>query len=207
MSCQNRPIRSSSRSSSGGHIIDSLLLPKVLDLITEFGGTYRIDKIHVGQTRSDPSSVVIAVEALSEELLGKILAQIADHGAVPVHVPGLRTGRSGHRGGLPGELLQLHEPAHPGPSGIGIGSAVADQEMDCGICVDPEPRDRPLRSDVRCPASDRSSCSDTAACESFPIDRPGEGQSFGFMSSAVSTEKPGGVTVRQIAADLHRIQR
>jgi len=82
---------------------------------------------------------------------------------------------------------------------------VADQEMDCGICVDPEHRT------ARCVAM-----SDVRLGQKFvvghrgvkvvPIDRPGEGESFGFMSSAVSTEKPKGVTVRQIAADLHRIR-
>ena len=32
-----------------GHIIDSLLLPKVLDVITTAGGSFRIKKITIGQ--------------------------------------------------------------------------------------------------------------------------------------------------------------
>ena len=32
-----------------GHIIDSLLLPKILDLITGNGGSFRINKISIGQ--------------------------------------------------------------------------------------------------------------------------------------------------------------
>ena len=42
-----------------GHIIDSLLLPKVLDVITELGGSYRIQDITIGQTRQDQSLAVI----------------------------------------------------------------------------------------------------------------------------------------------------
>ena len=65
-----------------GHIIDSLILPKVLDTITGNGGTFRITKITVGQARQDPSFALIEVRANSAELLEQILAQIADHGAV-----------------------------------------------------------------------------------------------------------------------------
>ena len=66
-----------------GHIIDSLILPKVLDSITAGGGKFRISKITIGQSRHDPSYAVVEVRAATEALLEKILAQIADHGAVP----------------------------------------------------------------------------------------------------------------------------
>ncbi len=38
-----------------GHIIDSLLLPKVLDEILTRGGTYVLKDIRVGQRQTDPS--------------------------------------------------------------------------------------------------------------------------------------------------------
>src|SRR5438105_8952240 len=66
-----------------GHIIDSLILPKVLDTITANGGNFRITNISIGQARHDPSSAVVEVRAGSEERMQMILAQIADHGAVP----------------------------------------------------------------------------------------------------------------------------
>src|SRR6201991_5009871 len=68
-----------------GHIIDSLILPKVLDGITAAGGAFRIKDIAIGHGRSDPSFARIEVRAASEAALEAILAQIADHGAVPVH--------------------------------------------------------------------------------------------------------------------------
>src|SRR5262245_48361096 len=67
-----------------GHIIDSLLLPKVLDRITAAGGAFKIERIAIGQDRSDPSFALIEVHAPSAERLSQILADIADHGAVPV---------------------------------------------------------------------------------------------------------------------------
>ncbi|HEV3137952.1 MAG TPA: hypothetical protein VGZ26_08605, partial [Pirellulales bacterium] len=65
-----------------GHIIDSLILPKVLDLITAGNGTFRIKKITIGQARSDASFALVEVRASSAEQLDDILGQIADHGAV-----------------------------------------------------------------------------------------------------------------------------
>ena len=67
-----------------GHIIDSLILPKILDVITAGGGAFRIKNIAIGQSRHDPSYALVEVRAASAAELAEILAQIADHGAVPV---------------------------------------------------------------------------------------------------------------------------
>ena len=46
-----------------GHIIDSLLLPKILDEILTRGGTYVIKDIQIGQRQADPSHARIEVRA------------------------------------------------------------------------------------------------------------------------------------------------
>ena len=66
-----------------GHIIDSLILPKILDGITAAGGSFRIKEISIGHARSDPSFALVQVRAASAERLAHILSQIRDHGAVP----------------------------------------------------------------------------------------------------------------------------
>ena len=38
-----------------GHIIDSLILPKILDEIMVLGGRFTIEDVHIGQQRHDPS--------------------------------------------------------------------------------------------------------------------------------------------------------
>ncbi|MDH4302399.1 MAG: TIGR00300 family protein, partial [Nitrospira sp.] len=38
-----------------GHIIDSLVLAKVLDLILMMGGTFDLEDVHIGKTREEPS--------------------------------------------------------------------------------------------------------------------------------------------------------
>src|SRR5437016_4385873 len=67
-----------------GHIIDSLLLPKVLDEILTGGGSYVIKEIKVGQQQSDPSYARIEVRAATADALRGLLDRIHDHGAVPV---------------------------------------------------------------------------------------------------------------------------
>ena len=52
-----------------GHIIDSLILPKILDIITSGGGSFRIKNISIGQARTDPSHTVVPIGADSEEQL------------------------------------------------------------------------------------------------------------------------------------------
>src|SRR5438105_13369233 len=67
-----------------GHIIDSLLLPKVLDEILTRGGTYVVKDIRIGQRQTDPSYARLEIRAGTSQLLEDILAAIHDHGAVPV---------------------------------------------------------------------------------------------------------------------------
>ncbi|HET9866753.1 MAG TPA: TIGR00300 family protein, partial [Nitrospira sp.] len=64
-----------------GHIIDSLILAKVLDSILMMGGTFDLEQVSIGKTRSEPSHARIVVRAGSAKLLADILRAIQPHGA------------------------------------------------------------------------------------------------------------------------------
>src|SRR5262245_14917713 len=68
-----------------GHIIDSLILPKVLDEIITLGGRFEIVNVRIGNRRTDPSYARLNVSAETPETLDRILAEIGQHGAVPIH--------------------------------------------------------------------------------------------------------------------------
>src|SRR5262249_11659506 len=68
-----------------GHIIDSLLLPKVLDETLTRGGTYVLKEVKIGERQSDPSHARIEVRAPNADVLEDILGAIHDHGATPVN--------------------------------------------------------------------------------------------------------------------------
>ena len=63
-----------------GHIIDSLILAKVLDTILMMGGTYDIKEISIGKKREDSSHARIVVLASSPDLLTNILRATQPHG-------------------------------------------------------------------------------------------------------------------------------
>ncbi len=64
-----------------GHIIDSLILAKVLDTIVMMGGTFDLKEVQIGTTREEPSRAKIVVRATSSGLLAEILQAIQPHGA------------------------------------------------------------------------------------------------------------------------------
>src|SRR5947209_4182945 len=67
-----------------GHIIDSLLLPKILDRILQMGGSFEIRECRIGSRRVDPSLARIAVSAPDSGLLEAILGDLVEHGATAV---------------------------------------------------------------------------------------------------------------------------
>ena len=64
-----------------GHIIDSLILPKVLDQILTRGARFKITEIKIGQTRVDQSFARIEVTADTSENLDALIARLLQHGA------------------------------------------------------------------------------------------------------------------------------
>lgn len=64
-----------------GHIIDSLILPKVLDEILTRGGTFRIDEVRIGQNRVDQSYARVEVSTSTAEALDELILRIRQHGA------------------------------------------------------------------------------------------------------------------------------
>src|SRR5688500_19814593 len=63
-----------------GHIVDSLLLPKILDLIVEAGVDYRLDEVVIGRTNLDPSRVVIELSHPEEAAIDALCERLAVHG-------------------------------------------------------------------------------------------------------------------------------
>src|SRR6185295_1429613 len=64
-----------------GHIIDNQTLPRILDQIVALGADYRIDKIDIGHTRTDPSAARVTVSAKDEATLQSVLELITRTGA------------------------------------------------------------------------------------------------------------------------------
>lgn len=183
-----------------GHIIDSLILPKILDCITSAGAEFQIKQITIGQGRDDPSYARIAVKAASEVRLRELLDTISDHGARPVVDHDCRLAAADIAGAFPeGFYSTTNQKTEVRIAGRWI--AVQMQEMDCGIAIDM------ATGTARCvPMTDvqlgEQIVVGHAGVRVFPEEKAAHGQSFEFMNSAVSTEKPKGVAIRQVAEQL-----
>jgi lysine-ketoglutarate reductase/saccharopine dehydrogenase-like protein (TIGR00300 family) len=197
--------RSSQEVELRGHIIDSLILPKVLDSITAAGGEFTIRHIAIGQGRQDPSHAVIEVRADTQSQLESILAVIADHGAVPVAEQDCQLAAADIAGTFPEDFYSSTNQR----TEVRIGGRwlrVEDQEMDCGIVVDAQ------KGTARCVAMSDVQFGETLVVghhgvRVFPPARVEASHTFEFMNSAVSTEKPKGIIVRRIAEQLHRARQ
>ncbi len=64
-----------------GHIIDSLILPKVLDQILTGGASFNIVEFKIGQQRVDQSQARIEVSAPSQEVLDELIQRLHQQGA------------------------------------------------------------------------------------------------------------------------------
>src|SRR5438445_7736043 len=185
-----------------GHIIDSLILPKVLDGILTHGGSFNLKDIRIGQHQADPSYVRIEVRGPNQQVLAEILDVIHDHGAVPTLTQDCTVVPADMDGAFPENFYSTTNYRTQVRLG-GEWIEVEDQEMDCGILVDPE------GAAARCIAMADVHKGDLIVVgrqglRVFPADSSARQNLFEFMASPVSSEKPKGVTVREIAAAVRR---
>jgi lysine-ketoglutarate reductase/saccharopine dehydrogenase-like protein (TIGR00300 family) len=185
-----------------GHIIDSLILPKVLDEIITHGGSFEIKDIQIGQRQNDLSHALVEVRAPSATVLQEVLAAIHDHGAVPIAVQDCTIIPADMDGAFPENFYSTTSFRTQVRLG-GEWIDVEDQEMDCGILIDPE------GGAARCIAMADVRKGDRIVVgrqglRVLPAETLARTNLFEFMASPVSSEKPKGVTVREIAAAMNR---
>jgi lysine-ketoglutarate reductase/saccharopine dehydrogenase-like protein (TIGR00300 family) len=191
-----------------GHLMDTGILARVLDDVLEYGGDYRIESLDLGRQHEDESRALVAISADESERLDRILMRVQIHGANAVD-PGTATTRPAPADGvfpddfysttnldtfvrLEREWLRVRNP-----------------EMDCGLVVGEEDGRPAVRtvpvSDVR--AGEQVVCGAAGVRVEMPASvARGEEETFGFMNSAVSSEKPQALLVRQIAERMREVK-
>ena len=183
-----------------GHIVDSLLLPKILDRILQMGGTFEIRECKIGARRVDPSYARIAIRAASAADLDEILGDLVEHGASPVDPEDAKVEAADISGAFPDHFYSTTNQRTQLRLG-GRWIDVSDQEMDCGIAVDP------VAKTARCvPMVDVQAGMPIVVGHDglrvVPTERPREASLFGFMGSGVSSEKPKAVSLQGVADSI-----
>ncbi len=188
-----------------GHLIDTAALSRVLNDVDEYGGDYVVERFDIGHGADGPSYARITVSAESEETLQRILMRLQIHGVNQVD-PGEAEVDLAERDGVFPDGFYSTTNLETQVRLDGHWVRVRNPEMDCGLVVDTQDsneadavvRTLPM-SDVR--AGMRIVCGASGIKVTVPISTKAE-DSFGFMDSDVSSEKPQAVLVRQVAEGM-----
>ncbi|MCH7912562.1 MAG: TIGR00300 family protein [Deltaproteobacteria bacterium] len=190
-----------------GHIIDSLILPKVLDLIVNLGGDFEILQVQVGHRRTDRSYAQILIETKSSDVLDQILARVREHGALSLDEGegSVRLESAPQDGVFPegfyattnlATLIRLEEK----------WLEVQLPEMDCGIRVDVSRKHAESVPLHKVKKGDLTVVGHRGV-KVLPVERQVPHEVFEFMSSSVSTERPKGLLIREIAESMKKVRR
>ncbi|HZQ83229.1 MAG TPA: TIGR00300 family protein [Acidimicrobiales bacterium] len=183
-----------------GHIIDSLILAKVLDVILASGADYQVLDVDIGKTNTDTSRVRLEVRADDEDALASLLTELQVHGANRVHVTDAELVVADRDGVLPPGFYSTTNL----PTAVRIEGHWVDcenPEMDCGLMVTTANQVRTVPMH-RVRAGDRIVVG-SEGVRVTPLDRPRGANPFEFMASEVSSEKPKGLLVADVC---HRIR-
>ncbi|MEA2499520.1 MAG: hypothetical protein QOH26_1925, partial [Actinomycetota bacterium] len=185
-----------------GHIIDTLMLPKVLDEILLSGGTYEIAELRVGNGRDDVSAARIKVMTSGEDELAELLDRLQQFGANAATIEDAELVVADVDGAFPpGFYSSTNLETEVRVDGHWI--PVARTEMDCGIVVDDGGARTLAMTDVR---GGMRIVMAGRGIRVQPLEPAGSAkQAFEFMSSDVSSEKPKALLVEQVATQMRRV--
>jgi lysine-ketoglutarate reductase/saccharopine dehydrogenase-like protein (TIGR00300 family) len=188
-----------------GHIIDSLMLPKVLDEIVDHGATYEITDLQVGVRHEDESFARLKITAAGEEELVELIERLRRHGANPETVEDAGLVDADTDGAFPAGFYSTTN-LETEVRIEGRWTRVEHPEMDCGVVIqEGKARTVPM-SEIR---RGMKVVLGGLGIRVIPPEKPRVGderQAFEFMSSDISSEKPKALLVEQVA-DLIRLVR
>jgi lysine-ketoglutarate reductase/saccharopine dehydrogenase-like protein (TIGR00300 family) len=188
-----------------GHIIDSLILAKVLDAIVMLGGTFTLSEVTVGTRREDTSHATILIETPTMELLQEILKTIQPHGAVVETEEDCTVEPAPADGILPEDFYATsHLSTQIRWQGSWID--VPQPEMDVAILLKTSPLSTQMVSMGSVKKGDLV-VTGRKGVRVFPLERPKERDVFGFMEAQVSSERPHHHIIADVAKRMKAIQQ
>lgn len=188
-----------------GHIIDSMMLPQIMDLIMDIGGNFTIEELKVGQHKTDTSLCRMEVVAATPEQLDRIVRQARALGANVESEKPAQLEKVTKEGVFPeGFYSTSNLPTEVLLDGRWV--VVEDIEMDCAIAVDTE------EGRARCIVFQGAEPGMEVVVghqgvRVTPVERSRQTEIFTFMASEVSAEKPKKVLIGAIAEEMKQIRK
>ena len=188
-----------------GHIIDSMMLPQVMDMVMDLGGNFTIEELKVGQHKTDPSICRMEVYAESADLLDRIVQRARALGATAEHEQPARLEPVTQEGVFPeGFYSTSNLPTEVLLDGKWVG--VENMEMDAAIAVERK------AGRARCIVfQDAKPGMEVVVGHQgvrvTPLERSRHTEIFSFMGSEVSAEKPKKVLIAGIAEEMRQARQ
>lgn len=186
-----------------GHLVDSLLLAKVLDLILTAGAEYRTVEFRLGTTNAEMSHARIEVRAADSSALATLLSDLHVHGVNRVDPGTVQLVACDQDGVLPAGFYSTTNL----PTSVRLDDTwvpVENPEMDCAIVISPDQRVRTLPMH-RVRVGDRVAVGGSGVRVELPEKAPGT-TGFEFMASDASSEKPKSLLVADVARRMRRLR-
>ena len=187
-----------------GHIIDSMILPQVMDMVMDLGGNFTIDELKVGKHKTDTSLCRMEVVAGSAEQLDRIVRQARALGATAEAEQPARVDRVSRDGVFPEGFYSTSNL----PTEVLIDSRwvrVEKIEMDCAIAID-RGAGRAWCIVFQDATPGMEVVIGHQGVRVTPQERSRHTEIFSFMSSEVSAEKPKKVLIGGIAEEMRQIR-
>jgi len=191
-----------------GHLLDSGVINRALDIIIEAGGSFQVLNFNLGTQRQSTSSAEVKVTAPSHDVMETIMTQLIDLGALPrpQEVCDAELEPVVQNGVAPDDFyVTTIYPTEVRVNGEWV--TVDQQRMDGAIAVSPDGKNAQCKLLRDLTTSDRV----VVGVEGIRTIRKAtreqrNTQEFSFMGAGVSSERRVELVVEQIAWELRKIR-
>ncbi|MDJ0694375.1 TIGR00300 family protein [Mastigocoleus sp. MO_188.B34] len=194
-----------------GHLLDSGLINRALDLIVDNGGSFKVLNFHLGEQRQSTSDAQVSVSAPSHEVMETIFSHLIDLGAVnlPEDERDAKLQPVTQNGVAPDDFyVSTIYPTEVRINGKWV--KVQNQRMDGAIAITQTPkglvatckilRDLEVGEEVVVDVQGIRTIRKTESREKR------NAEEFSFMSAGVSSERRVELVVEQVAWELRQIR-
>ncbi len=183
-----------------GHIIDSLILPRVWDTIMDQGANFEVEDMRVGRSKDEPSYARMQVIAPDEAVLQALLSELQQLGATIVREQDARTEPVELAGVLPDDFYSTtNMPTQVRVNGHWVN--VEQIEMDVAVVIDRQAGQAVCRPMHEVEVGDEVVVGH-GGIKVFPLERARRREVFGFMQSAVSSERTKVQSIQEVAHQM-----
>ena len=184
-----------------GHLIDSMILTKIFDVVMDMGGEFEVLEMQVGKKKKDPSYAKLQIQGKTQDHLEKLLEQVYRAGAMSTKEKAVTLKAAPKDNVMPDNFYSTTNNATQvflGGKWLDVENTMMDKcilvKGGKAVCI-------PIR-DVK--KGDMIVVGE-AGVKITPPERPRDGANvFEFMGSSSSSERPTQHIAKKVAQDIFK---